>query len=54
MGNYPRELLEYHRDITSDCSNAPSRNNEDEFVDITGITDILSKIYGSGEFSVTV
>ena len=44
MGNYPRELLEYHRDITSDCSNAPSRNNEDNFVDITGITDIFIKM----------
>ena len=32
-----RELLEYYRDITPDCSNAPSRNNEDEFSDITGV-----------------
>ena len=38
-----RELLEYYRDINPDCANVHPGNIEDDFSNITGITEILSK-----------
>ena len=38
-----RELLQFIGIQNFDGNFGPSRNNEDNFVDITGITDILSK-----------
>ena len=43
MCSTTHELLEFCRDITHDIANATSRNNEDNFSYITGITEILSK-----------
>ena len=47
------ELLQFCRDKSWD-PNGAHENNEDNFVDIPGITDILSKWYGKSEFSPTV
>ena len=47
------ELLQFCRDKTH-ASHDAHENDEDNFVDIPGITDILSKWYGKSEFSVTV
>ena len=38
-----RELLQFIGIQNFDGNFGPSRNNEDNFVDITGITEILSK-----------
>ena len=48
------ELLQFIGIQNFDGNFGPSRNNEDEFSDIPGITDILSKWYGKSEFSPTV
>ena len=49
----PHELLQFYRDETRASCDA-CENDEDNFVDITGIADILSKWYGRREFSGTV
>ena len=49
----PHELLQFCRD-KSRVPNGACENNEDNFVDITGITEILSKWHSKWEFSPTV